>query len=117
MTSPTPKKLTRRQFIGTGTAVGGALVLGGAEGCSAPDAGRNTAQGGAGGAVRADVPYPVSDFELEEISITELHSGMVSGRWTSREITELYLKSKPQSLMAPSRILRRLSKKVLTMIR
>jgi len=92
MTSPTPKKLTRRQFIGTGTAAGGALILGGTEGCSAPDAGRSAAQGGAGGAVRADVPYPVSDFELEEISITELHSGMVSGRWTSREITELYLR-------------------------
>lgn len=92
MTPPTPKKLTRRQFIGTGTAAGGALVLGGAEGCSAPDAGRGAAQGKASAGVRADVPYPVSDFELEEVSITELHSGMVSGRWSSREITELYLR-------------------------
>ena len=92
MTPSSPRDLTRRQFIGTGTAAGGALILGGAEGCFAPDAGRNAAQGKAGAAVRADVPYPVSDFELEEVSITVLHSGMVSGRWSSREITEFYLR-------------------------
>jgi amidase len=34
----------------------------------------------------------VPPFELDEVSITELHAGMVSGRWSSREITELYLR-------------------------
>jgi amidase len=93
MTPPNPKDLTRRQFIGSGAIAGGALVLGSAEGCSAPDAGRDATQEGkaAASAVRAGVPYPVSVFELEEVSITELHAGMVSGRWTSQEITALYL--------------------------
>lgn len=93
MTPPNPNELSRRQFIGTGAAAGGAILLGGAEGCSAPDSGRNAARAdhAAEAGVRAGVPYPVSDFELEEVSITELHAGMVSGRWTSREITALYL--------------------------
>jgi len=93
MTPPNPKDLTRRQFIGTGAVAGGALVLGGAEGCSAPDPGRNATREvkAAASALRAGVPYPVSAFELEEVSITELHAGMVSGRWTSQEITGLYL--------------------------
>ena len=93
MTPQNPEDLSRREFIGTGAAAGGALILGGAEGCSPPDTGRDAAREKAGAlaGVRADVPYPVSEFELEEISITELHSGMVSGRWTSREITQLYL--------------------------
>jgi len=36
-------------------------------------------------------PWPLSSFELEEVSITELHAGMVSGRWTSEEIIGMYL--------------------------
>jgi amidase len=79
--------ISRRAFLGTSAAAGGALVLTGAEGCAPPEPPRS---GGVGG-VRANQPYPVSPFELEEISITELHAGMVSGRWTSREITEMYL--------------------------
>jgi amidase len=34
---------------------------------------------------------PVTDFELEEVSIAELQEGMTSGRWTAKQITELYL--------------------------
>ncbi|MGW8267705.1 MAG: amidase family protein, partial [Longimicrobiales bacterium] len=80
--------LSRRAFLGTSAAAaGGALALTGAEGCASPDQ-----PGGGAGAGRANEPYPVAAFELEETSITELHAGMVSGRWTSREITELYLR-------------------------
>ncbi len=87
-----PPGVTRRQFLGTGAAAGGVLILGGAEGCSAPDAGRDAsrARGGAG-EPGAGKPWPVSRFELEEVSITELHAGMVSGRWSSTEITGMYL--------------------------
>lgn len=80
--------VSRRAFLGTSAAAGGALILGGAEACSAPE----TGAGGAPGAIRANEPYPVQAFELEEVPITELHAGMVSGRWSSREITELYLR-------------------------
>jgi amidase len=41
--------------------------------------------------LRPNQPYPVSSFELDEVSITELHAGMVSGRWTARDITAMYL--------------------------
>jgi amidase len=79
--------ISRRAFLGTSAAAGGALILTGTEACSAPESGSGTGPG----AVRANNPYPVAAFELEEVSITELHAGMVSGRWTSREITEMYL--------------------------
>jgi len=93
MTPRDPQDLSRRQFIGTGAAAGGAFLLGGAGGCSQGDAGRNAAKetDRAAAALRAGVPYPVSEFPLEEVSITELHTGMVSGRWSSEEITRLYL--------------------------
>ncbi len=92
MTPMDPKDLSRRQFIGTGAAAGGALILGGTGGCAPPDAGRNAArEAGAKVGGSAGVPYPVSDFPLDEVSITELHTGMVSGRWSSQEITRLYL--------------------------
>jgi len=80
--------LSRRAFLGTSAAAGGALILTGAEACSAPDEGRGPGVVGGG---RPNQPYALSDFELEEVPITELHAGMVSGRWTSRDITEMYL--------------------------
>ena len=93
MTPRDPRDLSRRQFIGTGAAAGGALILGGTGGCEPPDAGRDAAReaDGAAAGLRPGVPYPVSEFPLEEVSITELHAGMVSGRWSSEEITRLYL--------------------------
>ncbi len=84
--------MKRREFLGTGAAAGGALALGATGGCSAPDPGRDAArarQGAVGPA--AGQPWPVSSFELDEVSITELHAGMVSGRWTSEELTGMYL--------------------------
>jgi amidase len=86
-----PRSISRRAFIGTGAAAGGAMLVGGSEGCSPSDAGPDLAQGGAEPFAGANRPYPVSSFELEEVSITELHAGMVSGRWTAREVTQMYL--------------------------
>ncbi|MFH1764386.1 MAG: amidase [Gemmatimonadota bacterium] len=84
--------LSRRQFLGTGAVAGGALVLGGVEGCSQPDgAGRGDAGGLESTGPGAGQPWPVSSFELEGVSITDLHAGMVAGRWTARDITEAYL--------------------------
>lgn len=93
MTPRDAKDLSRRQFIGTGTAAGGALILGASGACSPPDAGRDAARmaSPSAGRLPPGVPFPVSDFALEEVSITELHAGMVSGRWSSEEITRLYL--------------------------
>jgi amidase len=34
---------------------------------------------------------PVSDFELDEVTVRELQAGMEEGRWTARGVTELYL--------------------------
>ena len=83
----TPGSLSRRRFLGTGAAAGGALVLGGVGGCSSqgPDSGAETGAPGAG------QPWPLSSFEFEEFSIAELRDGLVAGRWSSREITQAYL--------------------------
>ncbi len=79
--------LSRREFLGAGAAAGGVLVLGSAGGCAPSDEGA-----GAGGeSVEAGKPWPLSPFELEEVSIAELREGLDSGRWTAREITEAYL--------------------------
>jgi len=79
----TPKSVvTRRSFLGL-SAAGGALLLGTPLACrSGPDRGAGEGARGTG-----DVPA----FELEEVGIAELQDGMASGRWTSREITGLYL--------------------------
>lgn len=39
----------------------------------------------------APVPYPVSSFELQEMTFDQLQAGMHSGRWTARSIAEMYL--------------------------
>lgn len=82
-----PGGLSRRQFLEVGVVVGGAVALGGGA-CAAPDAGRRR---GGGSAPGPGQPWPVSTFELDEVTLTELHSGMMSGRWTAEEITRLYL--------------------------
>ena len=84
---PLPPSLSRRRFLGAGAAAGGALILAGTEGCSVPDEGRDASRMQAG----PGKPWPLSSFELEEVSITDLHAGMVSGRWTSEEIIGMYL--------------------------
>lgn len=82
-----PGGLSRRQFLEAGLAVGGALALGGGA-CAAPDAGRT---GGVGRVPGPGQPWPVSTFELDEVTLTQLHSGMMSGRWSAEEITRRYL--------------------------
>ncbi len=70
-------KLDRRHFL-LGSALGaGALGL---VNCSPSDPDDNP----------GTVP-PDSKFELEEVSLSELREGMASGKWTSKQITELYL--------------------------
>jgi amidase len=86
-----PRTLSRRAFLGTTAAAGGAALLGGAEGCTDPEAREVLDREAGSSLMRGPQPYPVSDFELDEVSITELHAGMASGRWTAREITQLYL--------------------------
>jgi amidase len=39
----------------------------------------------------APVPFPVSAFELDEITFGQLQVGMTSGKWTARSIAEKYL--------------------------
>ena len=84
-----PSTLSRRRFLGPGAAAGGAIVLGGTGGCS-PKTGDGTG-GGDSNRPPPGQPWPLSSFELEEVSITDLHAGLVSGRWTARDLTEAYL--------------------------
>jgi amidase len=68
-------KLDRRHFL-VGSALGvGALGLVHCSPSSNPD----------------DKPETVTGFELEEVSLAELQEGMTSGRWTSKQLTALYL--------------------------
>jgi len=83
--------LSRRAFLGTGVVAGGALVAGGLAGCEPGEGGRGAASRRGSAAPEPGAPWPLAPFELEEISITDLHAGMVSGRWSSREITQAYL--------------------------
>lgn len=46
---------------------------------------------GCAGPHRADPPAAATAFELEELSITDLQAAMTSGRYTSRQLVELYL--------------------------
>lgn len=70
--------LNRRELLAL-SAAGGALAL---TSC-APKAAETETSGSADAAV--------GPFELEEATIADLQSGMESGRFTSRSITELYL--------------------------
>jgi len=46
---------------------------------------------GCAGMDRAEAPAAATSFELEELSITDLQAAMDSGRYTSRQLVELYL--------------------------
>lgn len=68
-------QVDRRNFL-MGTALGvGALGL--ISGCGSDEDPKPTPTDG--------------KFELEEVSLAELREGMSSGKWTSKQITELYL--------------------------
>ena len=82
--------LNRRTLFKLG-AVGAVASTG--FGC-APPVGK-TADGEANGE-RMRVP----DFELDEVGVAELQRGMEEGRWSAREITELYLGRSTRSIVA-----------------
>ncbi len=87
-------ELSRRKFLGYGAA-GGALLIAGPTACGSSgdsatgDSARSSAQPGSD---RGPAPHPdVEPFDLDEITLEELHAGMRSGRWTARSLTESYL--------------------------
>lgn len=81
-------RLDRREFlVGSALGVGVMGLAGCADSCRQDTPGAADA---APGAADAAGP-PVAGFELEEVSIAELQEGMTSGRWTARQLTELYL--------------------------
>jgi amidase len=80
MTSSGPE-LNRRAFVGH------AMVLGLAAGTRLDLPGWRLAPGPAGVAS----PEAMPPFDLEEVTVAELQSGMDAGRYTSRGVTEQYL--------------------------
>ena len=72
--------VSRRTFVGTGL-VGGALAL----------ADVKLRWPGRTHDPSALPPRAPAPFELEETTIAELQDGMRSGKWTARQITEMYL--------------------------
>jgi amidase len=80
MTAPGPE-LNRRAFVGHAVVLG----LAGRAGVGLP--GGRHIPGSPGGASRE----PLSTFDLEEITVAELQTGMASGRYTARSVVEQYL--------------------------
>jgi amidase len=80
--------LDRRDFVRL-SGLGAAALTAGAAGITScmPEGGAERGDADAA----ADQPWTREAFELEEVSIAELVDGMASGRWTAREVTELYL--------------------------
>ncbi len=85
-----PEQQDRREFLSRtalGTALGAALTAaGGAAACRVAAPTENQ---------RDEAGHPAdwgsSRFELEELPIPALQAGLVQGRWTSRQLVELYL--------------------------
>ncbi|HYL63584.1 MAG TPA: amidase [Candidatus Methylomirabilis sp.] len=89
-----PKGIERRKFLRTASLGGAAATAGpilqplfAAARPTEPPAFATSAKRERVAAVPADVPA----FELEEITIAELHDGMQSGKFTARSIAEKYL--------------------------
>ena len=70
--------LTRRTFVGIGVAGAAGAALG----CEVRDAEEFR---------RPGRPAGIRPFELDEVTLDELATGMREERWTARRITELYL--------------------------
>ena len=71
--------MERRKFLET-TALGCVLAL------SKPASLSNASE-----SVPSHLPVPVKEFELEELTISELQDGMKSGRFTARSLVRKYL--------------------------
>lgn len=82
-----PNQIDRRTFL-RGGAAGSVLAAAAATGLR-PSPTRARALESTSG--RALAPVRIQEFELEEVTISELQDGMRTGRWTARGITELYL--------------------------
>ncbi len=81
---PSASSVARRDFLKL-SGLGAAALAAGAGSCAPADEARRP-EG------REEAPWWTRlTFELEEKTIAELQEGMASGRWTSREITGLYL--------------------------
>jgi amidase len=77
--------MDRRDFVRAGAA--GAFVLGGKPlGSLLP-----SLEGASRAAANKTRGFDVAPFELEELTLADLQSGMSSGRFTSRAITQMYL--------------------------
>ena len=76
--------MRRRDFLRS-SAIAGAVVLGSPLACS------SASRGAPGDPQRATDVDPVTRFDLEEVSITDLQREMVTGRRTARSITEQYI--------------------------
>ena len=74
MPNSIPLAFNRREFLGIGAA---SLTVAACE------------DGPRAGAAGGEAPIP--SFELDEVTIEGLAEAMASGRWTSRELTRLYL--------------------------
>lgn len=77
--------MTRREFVGAGL-LGGVAALASPNGSRLAGLTRAAAAERSGAATRAPDP-----FELDEVTIAQLQDAMQSGKYTSRQITELYL--------------------------
>ena len=85
-------ELSRRRFLGYGAA-GGAFLIAGPAACG-PSGETGTGSGteaSSGSSRDRAAPAEVGPFELDELTLDDLGEGMRSGRWTARDLTELYL--------------------------
>ena len=80
-----PATVTRRAFVSAGV-LGGAAALTGMRFPGISAAGSTVEE-----SRRAGAAYAPAEFELQDITIAELQSGMRSGKYTSRRLVELYL--------------------------
>ena len=79
--------INRRNFIKKGSAAGLGIAATGVVACKSP-----------GGEVKEEKQEGnkdqfIDDFELNEVTIDELQQKMQSGAYTSKGITEMYLKT------------------------
>lgn len=78
--------MNRRNFLKNGSATGLAVTTLGFVACQSPGSSENKTEN------KDQLKQVADEFELNEVTIDELQQKMRSGAYTSRAITELYLK-------------------------